>query len=53
MDPKKQYAFKEYLQKTLPAFCMSCGCLKQNKRDRNFERARFKLHEELDIVHLL
>ncbi len=28
LDPKKQCAFKEYLQEALPVMCATMGCLK-------------------------
>ena len=53
LNPKEQYAFKEYLQDNLPSICLGLGCLKLRKRDRIFAEARDKLSDELDVVQLL
>lgn len=53
LNPRKQYAFKEYLQEILPSCCSRSGCLKPNRRDRVFVKAREKLSEELDLVKLI
>ena len=40
LNPLDQYAFKEYLQESLPKFCLRMGCLKRNKADKIFSKAR-------------
>ena len=50
----KQNALKEYLQASLPTFCLKvCCCLSQSKEDRLFGKARERLQSELDVVALL
>ena len=40
LNPMKQFAFKEYLQESLPKFCLRMGCLKRSKKDKIFLKAR-------------
>ena len=53
LDPVKQYAFKEYLQESLPKFCLRMGCLKRSRYDKIFHKARNDLQQEMDLVKLL
>ena len=53
LQPGKQYAFKEYLQSCLPKFCLKSKCLRPNKHDKLFEKARNHLNQELDLVGLI
>ena len=53
LKPGKQISFKEYLQSSLPKFCLKCKFIRPNKRDEQFKRARKQLKHELDLVSLI
>ena len=49
-----QNSLKACLQSCLPSFCFKvCSCLKPNRRDRYFEKARDKLGDELKVCYIL
>lgn len=47
-----QSSMKEYLQASLPGFCLR-GCLKETKRDKFYGKAREELVQELSLVEML
>ena len=44
---------KEYFQSCLPKCCLGWKCLRPNKQDKIFDRARNHLQKELDLVGLI
>ena len=52
----KQFALKEYFQSILPLKCLKCWfckCIRPNRHDRLFNRARDHLQQELCYVGLI
>ena len=53
LNSGSQYALKEYMQSCLPTCFKAAGCLKQDKKDKLFEKARDCFASELDVVRVL
>ena len=56
LDSRNQFSLKQYFQASC-LFKYCClkvfGCLRLSHRDKNFEMARIKLQDEMDLVKLL
>ena len=49
----RQSMCKEFLQSCLPKRCRNLKCIRQNKKDHYFKRAREQFSDELDVVTIL
>ena len=52
LDSRKQVALKEWVQAILPSKCLF-WCLRKRKRDHDFNEARARLDNDLDLVRLI
>ena len=52
LKPKEQGSFKELCQSIIPLGYLK-GCCSRSRRDIDFERARDRLNQELELVTLL